>query len=84
MHIKPDAEVVTHIGHGKNIGNTMGAVPNLTRAARELAHLISIGPSSIALNVHVMIGLLHILEERVVEKTLTIEPVLRIILEAGR
>ena len=70
--VELDTEVVTNIGHGKNIGNTMGVVPNLIRVARELAHLIGIGPSGIALDAHVMIGLLHILEERAVGENINL------------
>ena len=64
--VELNMKVVTHICHAKDICNTMGVVPNLSRVARQLAHLIGVGPSGIAMNAHVSVGLVHILEERAV------------------
>ena len=61
-------EVVTHISHAKDVCNTVGAVPNLSRVARQLTNQICVGPSSIAMNAHGAVGLAYILEERTVQE----------------
>ena len=44
----------------------MGVVPNFSRVARQLSHLVGIGPASITTNSHVVVGLVHIPKERAV------------------
>ena len=61
--IKADAEVVTHVGEAKDVHNATRFVPHLTRIPREFAHLVGVGPSSVALDTHVPVGPAHILEE---------------------